>query len=137
MPIPIDTEDDESSEHHKTFTTFMSIFSMHRRLTLRMTRALSIHKTFITFMWTFSMHRLMMTILMSLLVLPLPMGLCSHCFWMVSLSTMMLVLYSSVAFTWLLCIWYLWRTILTSGLWGIGLTAGVSSCCCLETLIYR
>jgi hypothetical protein len=44
--------------------------------------------------------------------------------------------YSGVAFTWQLCIWYLWRAILTSGLCGIGLTAGVSSCCCLETLIY-
>ena len=48
----------------------------------------------------------------------------------------MLVLYSSVAFTWLLCIWYLWRTILTSGLWGIGLTAGVSSCCDVENFVH-
>ena len=49
---------------------------------------------------------------------------------------MTLVLYSSVSFTWLLCIWYLWCTILTSGLWGIGLTAGVSSCCDVENFVH-
>ncbi len=77
-----------------------------------------------------------MTILMSLLVLPLSGWLSSHCFWMVSLSTMTLVLYSSVSFTWLLCIWYLRCTILASGLWGIGLTAGVSSCCDVENFVH-
>jgi hypothetical protein len=49
---------------------------------------------------------------------------------------MTLVLYSSVSFTWLLCIWYLWCTILASGLWGIGLTAGVSSCCDVENFVH-
>ena len=77
-----------------------------------------------------------MTILMRLLVLLLSMKLSSHCFWVVSLSTMTLVLYSSVSFIWLLCIWYLWRTIFIGGLWGIGLTAVVSSCCDVENFVH-
>ena len=77
-----------------------------------------------------------MTILMRLLVLLLSMKLSSHCFWVVSLSTMTLVLYSSVSFIWLLRIWYLWCTIFIGGLWGIGLTAGVSSCCGVRNFVH-